>query len=53
MSHRYTLHVLAASAGVALAAVATPALAADVTVTPPPSGSFIVNSPSGAPVAYC
>ena len=49
MTHRYSLHLLAAAAGVALAAIATPALAADVTITPPAGGGVVVNGPVTMP----
>ena len=49
MMHRYSLHVLAAAAGVVLAAIATPALAADVTITPPAGGGVVVNGPVTMP----
>ena len=49
MKQRFYLHGLAAAAGIALAAAATPALAADVTITPPAGGGVVVNGPVTRP----
>ena len=49
MKQRFDIHRLAAAAGVALATVAAPALAADVTLSPPAGGGVVVNGPVTMP----
>ena len=49
MKQRFDLRQLAAAAGITLAAVTLPALAADVTITPPSGGGVVVNGPVKMP----
>lgn len=49
MTPRFDLHRLAAAAGIVLAAAVTPALAADVTITPPSGGGVVINGPVTMP----